>query len=449
MNVASGIAGLTHSVPPSGSFALSASRRNRMVTSVIDDADAFDTLRDEWDDLLDNSDQRVFFLRCRWNAMWWQHYAPPGARLHLITCRTEDGTLVGLAPFYWRQHRLCGLPYARELLFVGMGITLKTSEHLDIIARRGEERAVGEAVALALTRTRQWDRLWLWQIPRESLVLPHFIRALGIDIQTRVCDEAPYIDTSTDWATFKAGFGRSMRRNVEYYPRRLFRTHPDCEFRRVRFADQLEPAMDALVQLHQMRWRAKGEPGAFEHPVFEAFLRGVARQAFVAGRLALWTLTIEGRIEAALIGFVDNGVVHYFQKGFNPSFEKEDLGTAMLALCVRDCFDDPEVRAFDFMGGGAPYKSLWARAARENVVCEGQRRTLGSAIYQWKGRATNVAAAVYRRLTPEWLRILRRDRLRKLRFGSKSARVVPLLTLWLTDAEAVTSGIVGLIISAL
>jgi hypothetical protein len=384
-------------------------------------------------------------VRSHWTAGGWQHSAPRGPRLHLITCRTEDGTLVGLAPFYWRQHRLWRLPYARELLFIGMGIDLKTSEFLDIIARRGDERAVGEAVALALRRSRHWDRLWLWQIPKESQVLPHFARALGAASETRVCDQAPFIDTSTDWATFKAGFGRSMRRNVEYYPRRLFRTHPSCEFRHVRFAEELDPAMDALVRLHQLRWRAKGEPGAFEYPPFETFLRSVARQAFAAGRLALWTLSIDGRIEAALIGFVDNGIVHYFQKGFNPEFEKEDLGTAMLALCVRECFDDPGIRAFDFMGGGAAYKSLWARSVRENVVCEAQRATLGSALFQMKGRAREAVAAIYRRLTPEWLRIVRRERLRKLRLGSQSARMVPLITLWLTDAEAITTGVVGVL----
>jgi hypothetical protein len=63
-------------------------------------ARAFYELRREWDDLLDANNQYTFFLRPQWNARWWRHYAPRGAELHLITCRDERGTLVGLAPLY-------------------------------------------------------------------------------------------------------------------------------------------------------------------------------------------------------------------------------------------------------------------------------------------------------------------------------------------------------------
>ena len=92
--------------------------------------------------------------------------------------------------------------------------------------------------------------------------------------------------------------------------------------------------------------------------------------------MRLWTLKIHDTIEAVLVGFLDNGVLHYFQKGFNPKYAKDDLGTAMLGLCVRECFDDEEVRAFDFMGGGAKYKELWARVSRDTMSCEVHRTTV-------------------------------------------------------------------------
>jgi CelD/BcsL family acetyltransferase involved in cellulose biosynthesis len=172
--------------------------------------------------------------------------------------------------------------------------------------------------------------------------------------------------------------------------------------------------MDALVQLHQARWQSKGEPGAFS-PTFEAFLRDAMRDALRTSRLALWTLAINGRIEAALVGFIDNGVLHYFQKGFNPAFEKDDLGTVMLALSLRASFDDPTIRSFDFMGGGAAYKDMWARQSNETLVCEIERPTVGAALFTAWAFVRNLAHTAYHRLVPMSLRAWRRDWLRRRR----------------------------------
>jgi hypothetical protein len=394
---------------------------------VVTDTRIFRRLCSEWDALLDESTHRVFFLRWKWNFLWWQHYAPEGSRLHLIVCRDPQRRLVGLAPFYLSTRRILGIADFRELRFLGMGIDLKTSEHLDILVRRGCEAAVAAAVALCLRANQEWDRLWLWQIPMESTMLAHLRRALGSDSRVRVCDQAPFIDTSTDWATFKAGFGRSMRRNVDYYPRRLMKRYPSTKFARVRDAADLEPAMDALVELHQRRWHAQGEPGALG-PALANFLREVMRDAFANSRLALWTLKIDGVIEAALVGFVDNGKLHYFQKGFNPAYRDEDLGTAMLAMCVRDCFDDPQIREFDFMGGGARYKSLWARASRANVVLEVQRPTVGSALFSFTNRVVACMTSVYRQVVPDSVRVARREFLRRRRLYA-SLQMPPIVTM--------------------
>lgn len=383
-----------------------------MCTEVLTKPDAVDTLSTEWNALLDQSDKHSYFLRAEWNSLWWNYHAPAGARLYLITCRDERGHLVGLAPLYWRQHRMLGIPYVRELLFLGMGIELKTSEYMDLIARPGQEQAVAAAIAACLHRRSDWDRVWLWQVPSDSIVLPHYVRMLRARTETAPCDRAPYVDTATDWNSYKAGLGRSMRRNVEYYPRRLFKRYA-CEFVCVRSNAELEVSINALIELHQMRWRSEGKPGAFSDPAFAAFLRDAARESLSLGRLRLWTLKIDGNIEAALIGFVDNGVLHYFQKGFNPAYRKDDLGTAMLALCIRACFEEPEIRAFDFMGGGAAYKDMWTRRSRATLACQANRFNARALLFSLRGQLWNLAADVFRTIAPPRLRLARAERLRR------------------------------------
>ncbi len=184
-------------------------------TEVVTDTAAFERLASEWDALLDDSDQQAFFLRWHWNWLWWQYFAPKGAELFLLCCRNEHGRLVGVAPFYRRQHRFLRLPIARELVMLGTGIELKTSEYLDVFALRNEESAVAESMASALRSQLHWDRVWLRGVPIDSTVIPQLVQSLNSRSSSVVCDQAQYIDTSEGWEQYKRSLGRSMRRNCE------------------------------------------------------------------------------------------------------------------------------------------------------------------------------------------------------------------------------------------
>src|SRR5688572_32659558 len=114
---------------------------------------------------------------------------------------------------------MLGIPCARELSCIGMGIELKTSEYLDMIARRGAEVAVANAIAAFLLSCDDWDRLMVDKIPSHSPFLEYLADTFGHDAAWTRCDRAPFVDTSIPWADYKKSLGRSMRRNVEYYAR--------------------------------------------------------------------------------------------------------------------------------------------------------------------------------------------------------------------------------------
>lgn len=375
---------------------------------LIRDERAFEALEPEWDRLLESSAQRVYFLRYSWIRSWWRHLAPPGARLHILCCRDRHGELVGIAPLYWRRQRMFGIPFARELSFLGMGIEIKTSEYVDVIALGGAESAVAESIAGFLLSRNDWDRLAMDKVPAQSPFLGLLSGRLGQCTVPARYDRAPFIDTSISWNEYRNSLGRSMRRNVEYYARRLFRTHR-CEFRRAATRTEAVEALDALIRLHQLRWEAAGHEGSFSTGHLRDQLLDAIQSEFESGRVRLWTLRIDGRIEAALVGLLDNGVLHYFQKGFNPAFNKQDIGTAVLSLCLRDSFEDPAIRAFDFMGGGANYKELWAREHRTTLTLVISRSNVRGRLLTARAQLRETSAALYRRVAPEALRVARRE----------------------------------------
>ena len=371
----------------------------RLSVEALTDAGAIDRIGREWDELLESSRQQVYFLSWDWNRTWWQTYQPAGSRLFLVTCREEKGRLVGLAPLYLTQRRTAGIPHIREALFLGTGIYTETSEYLDIIARHGFEQQVVESIVAFLRENREWDRLWLYDIPATSDTLAHLLSALGPEARTRGSNQSHYIDTSGDWGTVKNRLGKTLRANLDRQIRRFFRHH-SCEFRRVERADQLQAALERFVLLHQARWQSKGEAGSFALPRFKEFLTGVVRSSLAKGGLRLWTLEVDGEVEAVLLAFFDNGVAHYFQGGFNPAYAKESLGTVMIGLCVKDCVEEADVREFDFMGGEADYKTHWTKATRETIELEWMRQGMRSLIYTARVQAESLGRSIGRATVP-------------------------------------------------
>ncbi len=378
-------------------------------TETLTDEAALDQTAKEWDCLLEASDQRVYFLGWSWNRAWWSRLKPADAQLFLIACRDAENRLVGLAPFYLRQRRTAGIPHVRELLFLGTGIHTQTSEYLDIVARRGYENAVAGSIARFLRESKDWDRLWLNEIPASSVVLPHLIQALGSGPQAETCNRSRYVDTNQTWDDFKRSLSKNTRNNLSYYTRRMFNSY-DCEFRLVETSDELNIAMEALVRLHQARWESRGEPGSFAIAGFEDFLKDAMRASLQEGRLRLWTLLVNEKVTAALVGFYDNGVVHNFQGGFDPAYSKDCPGNVLVGLCIKACIEDREVSEFDFMGGDDAYKERWTKLRRENKSLTFLRPGRRSMIYKAIEQTGQIGKPVLKAVLPAPVRL----RLRRL-----------------------------------
>jgi CelD/BcsL family acetyltransferase involved in cellulose biosynthesis len=390
-------------LPFFASGSLSSESARSVYATVVTDETGFDALEKEWDGLLEESEQRVYFLRWGWNRAWWRAFKPAGSRLFIITCRDEEGRLAGLAPFYVAQRRTAGIPHVREVMFLGTGIYAQTSEYLDLIARRGDEKEVAESVVRYLSGSREWDRLWMNEIPAASTIFPYLHKALGRAALVEPCNRSHHIDTTTDWETFCQSLSRSTRKHLMRQMRRFLESH-ECDFKRISRMEELEPAMDALVRLHQARWTSKGEPGSFALPGVENLLREAARLALADGRLRLWTLKLDGEVEAVRLAFLDNGIVHAFQGGFNPVYAKDSLGSVMLGLCIKDCLQDSEVFEYDFMGGTDSYKDWWSKAGKETVSLTCLRSGIRSLAYTGLGRAGRAGRSLLRATLPQSLR---------------------------------------------
>src|SRR5512147_1581632 len=132
-----------------------------METCIHTTPDIFVQLQPEWNTLLHNSAADTPFLTYGWQKTWSDCLCSCEGELHLLTVR-DSGALLGLAPlFAVLEPNKDGRPQ-RLLRLIG---SVDASDYLDLIAVRGRECEVLEAMLDALSQSAEWDVLDLYNVP--------------------------------------------------------------------------------------------------------------------------------------------------------------------------------------------------------------------------------------------------------------------------------------------
>jgi CelD/BcsL family acetyltransferase involved in cellulose biosynthesis len=319
----------------------------------------FTALREEWNELLADSDGDGLFLSWEWMHCWWRHLAEE-RRLRLITVR-RDGHLIALAPLARRGRRWRRLFPFPALEFLGAGEA--GSDHLDVVVRRGYAAEALPALAEAVADTGLMLELSRLKDDAQAAALARVCGGRGWTAEHAAVDVCPYIDlTGLDWPGFLAGLGTAHRYNLRRRLRGLEK-HWTVSFERAADEGQRAAALAELIALHQHRWRRRGEPGAFHSAALRAFHGELSRITLERGWLRLYRLKLDGRTVAAIYGFLYHGTFYFYQSGFDAEFQRHSVGLAIMALAIRSAIEEG-AHTYDFLCGNEAYKSLWTERRR-------------------------------------------------------------------------------------
>jgi CelD/BcsL family acetyltransferase involved in cellulose biosynthesis len=364
-----------------------------LTCAVVTDPARLEALRPDWRALLGRSACDGPMLGPTWLTAWWRVFGPlQGRRLRLALFH-DGGRLVGLAPLLTRAHWYQpGIPFRRlEPLGAGeRGEDTICSDYLSVVAERGAERRVAArlAAALAAGALGGWDELvlpamdGLGEMPG---LLAEAFRGAGLGAAVTVTGSAPFAVLPATWGAYLEGLGKKGRyavlrglRDFERWaggPGRLERATSPAELAR---------GTDVLIDLHQRRWRAAGQPGRFAVPRFRQFHEAVLPQLLADGALELAWLCARGEPVAAQYNLVWGDKVYFYQCG-----RRADLpghvrpGAVLLAHLIRAAIEAGR-REFDFLAGEALYKSRLASATRPVVQVRAARPS-------WREQARRLA----------------------------------------------------------
>ncbi len=349
-----------------------------MKIEVITDPGAFQHLRSEWSELVNLSREATIFQTWEWQEAWWQYFGQC-KQLRILVVR-QNGCVVGIAPLYVSSH--FRTPF-RRLAFVGCGI----SDYLTpILADHCAEEAATDLLQYLTDHFHGWDVADLQQISPDSTWLR---MASELDngshaplLTAQEMEPCPYISLPARWEEVLGNLGKKMRSNIGYYERLLHRTYQDADLLLHRDGD-IGSAMNEMFSLHQRRWRSRWLPGVLGSARVQAFHQLVARRFAENGWLRLHTLSLDGRVAAALYCFQRRDRYYYYLGGFDPNLARMSLGTVLTAAAIKQAVSE-SCRTFDFLRGRESYKYRWCSGDSVNrrliITQPGMRSRI---LYNW------------------------------------------------------------------
>ncbi|HIQ20046.1 MAG TPA: GNAT family N-acetyltransferase, partial [Planctomycetes bacterium] len=173
------------------------------------------------------------------------------------------------------------------------------------------------------------------------------------------------IELPARWSDYLATLSKQRRKKLRRLERMAAGSGP-FRARSVHSREDLLHGQRILIQLHQRRWEAQGQPGCFASARFRRFHCEVMSRLLEAGQLRLDWLELDGQPVAAEYQLTGAGVVYAYQSGMEPKAANHSPGTLSTLLALRRSIAEG-FRAYDLLRGDEPYKSQWAARPRPGV----------------------------------------------------------------------------------
>lgn len=339
----------------------------------------FLALAGRWNALLHATASDTVFLTWEWLYTWSKHFLDEKQLWIVLAFKNDE--LIGIAPLCVRS-RPAGMISVREMRFLGSEDVGSTQ--LDFIVRRKHKASVLRAIYRHLHEEASavWDLLTLSELPAESssidlweLMVGEAGRVMDVNAMT----PAPFIDLRDGLEHFLKSLSGNERSNLRRKQRHL-EGLGRVTYERMAPGQDVDRALNLLVELHQMRWTQKGAAGVFADDRQRLFHREIARTFSEKGWLRIDFLRLGDDAIAGVYGFAYGDRYFFFLPGLNPQIAaKSSPGILLLFRCVEEAVGE-QCKEFSLLRGAVDYKMAWASGVRRCVTLRCYNRHLRSAV---------------------------------------------------------------------
>lgn len=304
----------------------------------------FARLGRQWDELVSAMRRPCPFFLHAWLVEWWRHY---GAKRALTVHVAKRGDrLVGALPMC-RTSR-AGM-HVSEFLG-GTGAPLA-----DLLLASGEDPATAARLAERITSV-SVDYADIFGLPRGSR-LEAALPPASLVFMPR--QEAPVLDLHEGWeAVYKEKLSSKARSERRRHRRRLDDLG-NVDVVVARTPEELTPALEEAVRIHERRWKGRRETSGFSKPTGSAFRRAALLRLARQDVPRLVTLRLDGRAVAFALYLLYERTAYGGTMGFDPDLAAYRTGTETLLCALEEAASEGAQRV-EFLGADAPYKRTFA-----------------------------------------------------------------------------------------
>lgn len=304
-----------------------------MEIEVVQDLARLRAIEPDWCALVRQTRGATPFQLPAWLLIWWKHFGSGTLRVFVFH---EQGKVHGVVPCFLHEWQS-----RRQLTLIGTGITDYTEPHLP-------------ATDVPLLSA-HLDRLSDWEVlDWQDLAADTPLHKLpGVEARPDVpCSELRFIGS---FESFVAGLSKDLRRNCHRYADRARQFGSLA----LEVCDQADPALiEALINLHALRWQQRGESGMIAANHSEAFLRDIASAFARIGMLRIFSVRFCGEVVAIVLGFLYDNRIFGYMSAFDPQHENLGFGRTLLFESFRYAFAQGYT-AWNFLRGEESYKLSW------------------------------------------------------------------------------------------
>lgn len=310
---------------------------------------------DLWSQLEDRLGEQGSSCSTAWIDCWLQHY---GDRIaHHLLAASQGGIVRGMALLTTGVGQKLG-PFGVQSMHLGTaGEPLGESvvvEYNRPLVEPGFETEFRRGLLEHLRCDLSWEQLRLDGVEEQDLA--EWQRLLpGSEVRWR---ESRYFDLAglPQGTGVLPALGSSTRSNL----RRRLKAYPDLQADWVPPAE-VKSAFAELVQLHQARWEAVGQPGAFAARRFAAFQHDLVTRLVRSQRGELFRVRSQGTTLGCLFLLNDRGRLLDYLSGFASFQEHPGIGLLTHYLCM-EAAHAKEYAAYDFLVGDKQHKQNLSNA---------------------------------------------------------------------------------------
>jgi CelD/BcsL family acetyltransferase involved in cellulose biosynthesis len=325
----------------------------------IHNAKDFYALRNEWNDLLEKSDQNTIFLRWEWLYIWWQVYGTGPNQLCIYIIK-DNGRLVAIAPFYRTKKYL----FFSEMRFLGSNVIC--SDYLNIILTKNREDALMDFLLSALDEAKSWDALELKNMLSSSssvAAVESFFEGRGYKAslvrENTVC---PYVYLNSPWENISDSFSSQIRNIVSRKSKKLEKNFTVSYFN-VKSDEDIKKNLPEFLRLSRLRFNEKKMHSPFLDSKFYAFHEKIISELSKKHMVKFDFLKVNDTLMAGTYIYRYNKRDYYYQSGFDPAWSNYSPGTLLFYHSIKNAHDTGQ-EEYDFLQGDEDYKGKWTEHVR-------------------------------------------------------------------------------------